>query len=599
MTIEEFKKVEPSIPDDPGIYIFNDEEDKVLYIGKAKNLRKRVSSYFTKQLSLPGKTKLLVKKTSRIESTIVPTEADALLLENTLIKEHQPKYNIQLKDDKSYPFICIKNERFPRIFLTRNVVEDGSIYLGPYTSVKKVRSILNIIRTIFPLRTCNYNLSKKNIEAGKFKVCLEYHIGNCLGPCEDLQTEKQYTYSIDHIKRILKGNTQVVINGIKQEMMKASEELRFEQANDLKDKLVLLQNYQSSTTVVNNKIKNLDVFSYDEEKNTAYVNYMKVNNGSIIQNKTIRLAKKLDESKEDLLLFAINDIRQQLKSDANELILPFYLDIPFKNITGFVPKRGDKKKLLDLSQMNLLHYRAQQAVLQRPSIQSRNARILTQLQKDLNLKELPVHIECFDNSNFQGSFPVASMVIFRNGKPSNKEYRHFNIKTVEGIDDFASMEEVVMRRYKKLMVEEESLPQLILIDGGKGQLSAAMKSIERLNIQEDIQVIAIAKRLEELFKPNDPIPLYLDKKSESLKLIQRLRNEAHRFAISFHRTKRSKATIKTELSIIDGIGDLTATKLLKHFKSVKTIKEASLKELISLIGAKKADLVSTYFSKDQ
>ncbi len=594
MDLEVFKQIEPGLPDSPGVYKFHDKHGALLYVGKAKNLKKRVASYFQKQKYITGKTRLLVNSIADIQYTLVNTEQDALLLENTLIKKHQPRYNIQLKDDKSFPFICIKKERFPRVFLTRTLVPDGSEYLGPYTSVKKVRKILNFIKTLFPLRTCTYNLSQKNIEAGKFKLCLEYHIGNCRGPCESLETEEDYGESIRQIRNILKGNTHKVIRELKGRMDTYAKAYQFEQANDIKEKLAILENYQSKSTVVNAAFKNIDVFTIDDGEKRAYVNHLKIQNGAVTQDKTMELSKKLGEAKEEALGFAINAIRQEQAEPAPEIILPFPIELPFDQVRLTVPRIGDKKLLLALSRKNLNYYKSRK--MANVPATNRNYQILEQLQKDLVLNQLPEHIECFDNSNFQGDFPVASMVVFRQGKPSKKDYRHFNIKSVEGPDDFGSMREIVFRRYRRLLEEAESLPQLILIDGGKGQLSAAVESLVELNIIDKVQVIAIAKKLEELYRPSDPDPLHISKKSSSLKLLQQLRNEAHRFAITFHRSKRSKATIGSELAAIPGIGQKTQDLLLKRFRSVKKIREATEEELTAVIGKHKAAVVHNYYN---
>lgn len=588
-----------TIPQKPGIYKYFDKEDKILYVGKAKNLRKRVASYFNKKKHDSGKTHILVKKIVRIEFVVVETEQDALLLENVLIKTLQPKYNVQLKDDKSYPYICIKKERFPRIFLTRNVIKDGSEYLGPYTSITRVRTILELIRHLFQLRNCTFNLSEKNIEADKFKVCLEYHIGNCKGPCQNLQSEADYMDTISQVRSILKGNIASVIRFLKQQMNTFAENYEFEKAQAIKVKLDLLQDYQSKSTVVNPKINNVDVFNLDETEKRAYVSYLKVVNGSIIQAKILELTKKLDETPEELLVLSINEFRQQFKSNSEEFITPFKIKFPDKNIKITVPQIGDKKKLLELAQKNAFYYRKQQLAKaeQRKTSTERQFEVLNQLKKDLHLTELPQHIECFDNSNLQGSYPVASMVIFRDGKPAKKEYRHFNIKTVVGPDDFASMTEVVGRRYRRLLDENRTLPQLIVIDGGKGQLSAAVTALKELDIEGKIAIIGIAKKLEEIYVPNDPYPLHIDKRSQSLKLIQQLRNEAHRFAITFHRQKRAKGTFQSELEQISGIGEKTAAKLFNHFKSFKKIKAANEAELTAVVSLKQAKAVLAHFKK--
>ena len=577
--IEHIKQtILPTIPHKPGIYKYYDKDDTILYVGKAKDLRKRVASYFVKNQAY-GKTRVLVRKIRHIAFTVVETEQDALLLENALIKKLQPKYNIQLKDDKSYPYICIKKERFPRIFFTRKVIKDGSEYLGPYSSVKNARTLLELLKSIFTLRNCNFNLSEKNIERGKFKVCLEYHLGNCKGPCEGLQSEEDYNNEIAQIRKILKGNISEVIWYLKEVMQEAAEKYEFEKAQLVKDKLEILQQYQSKSTVVNPAINNVDVFNMEEDEKRAYISFFKVVNGSIIQTKLLELTKKLDEYPEELLLFGINEIRQQVQSNSEEILIPFLIDYPDENVKLTVPVIGDKKKLLDLALKNAFYYRRQREIraAERKKPKERTQEILEQLQKDLRLTELPRHIECFDNSNFQGTDPVASMVCFLDAKPAPKQYRHFHIKTVTGANDFASMEEVVFRRYKRLTEEERELPQLIVIDGGKGQLQAAVNSLEQLEIKEKVAVIGIAKKLEEIYVPNDPYPLHIDKRSKSLKVIQHIRNEAHRFAITFHRNVRSKKTFRSELEDIPGIGPKTADKLLRHFKSIVKIKEASKK----------------------
>lgn len=593
MTIEYFRTIQATLPTAPGIYKFVDETGKLIYVGKAKNLRNRVSSYF-KTSHDNYKTYTLVKRAARVECTIVETEKDALLLENLLIKENQPRYNIQLRDDKSYPHICIKKERFPRVFLTRTIIRDGSEYLGPYTSVKKVRGIIQLLQSIFPLRTCNLNLAQKKIDEGKYKVCLEYHIGNCLGPCENRQTEESYNENIAHIRNILKGSIAPVMRELKKRMQDFSENFEFEKAHLIKHKITLLEEYQSKSTVVSPVIDNVDVFSILEEEQSAFVNYLKVVHGGITQTKTIELRKKLNESAEELLLFAITALRQEFGSNSTELIVPFPLEIPDETLSITVPQRGDKKKLLDLSAANTAYYK--QARLTESEKQKRS-NVLEILQKEFRLTSLPVHIECFDNSNFQGSNPVAAVVVFKRGKPAKKEYRHFNIKTVEGPNDFASMEEVVFRRYYKLVQEDLPLPQLTLIDGGKGQLSAARSALAKLNLEGKIPLAGIAKRLEEIYFPDDPLPLHIDKRSPALKLIQRIRDETHRFAITFHKKKRDDATLKTGLTEITGIGRKTSELLLKTFRSEKKMQQASFDELAALIGSAKAKKVMEHYSR--
>lgn len=583
-----------SLPSNPGVYQFYDEDEKILYVGKAKNLKKRVSSYFTKNHEY-GKTRVMVKKIQRIKHIVVPTESDALLLENNLIKEYKPRYNVLLKDDKSYPWICLKNERFPRLFPTRRVFKDGSEYFGPYTSMKTVRTLLELIKSVYPLRTCNYDLSETKIKEGKYKVCLEYHLGNCKGPCEGFQSLEEYDRQISDIREIVKGNFKSSILYFKGQMKKLAEEMHFEEAQRIKDKLDILENYQVKSTIVNPKISNVDVFSIISDDSFAYVNFLQLSHGSIIRSHTMEMKKKLDESNEELLQLAIVEIRERFKSESKELYLPFKVLVnPELKIT--LPKLGDKKRILEFSERNAKFFRQERFNQIRIIDPDRHTnRIMAQMKKDLRLSSEPRHIECFDNSNIQGSNPVAACVVFKDGKPSKKEYRHYNIKTVTGPDDFASMEEVVFRRYKRLLEEEVSLPQLIVIDGGKGQLSSALKSLDVLGLRGKIAIIGIAKRLEEIYFPEDPIPLYLDKKSESLKIIQQLRNEAHRFGITFHRNKRSKGAINSELENIDGVGKKTARELLKNFKSVKRIKEATIDKLSEVVGLSKAKKIYESF----
>ncbi|MCM5662059.1 excinuclease ABC subunit UvrC [Galbibacter mesophilus] len=583
-----------TLPDGPGVYQFFNKDGKIIYVGKAKNLKKRVSSYFHKNHEY-GKTRVLVKKIESIKHIVVPTETDALLLENNLIKKYQPRYNVMLKDDKSYPWICIKNERFPRVFPTRNLIKDGSEYFGPYTSMKTVRTLLDLIKGLYLLRTCNYDLSKEKIEAGKYKVCLEYHLGNCKGPCEDYQSLQEYDRQIEAIREIIKGNFKDSLNQFKAQMKSLAEEMRFEEAQKIKEKIDVLENYQAKSTVVNPKISNVDVFSIVSDDSFGYVNFLQLSYGSIIRAHTVEMKKKLDESDEELLELAVVELRTRFNSQSKEIYLPFKVDVP-EGVKITIPKLGDKKRILELSERNAKFYRQERFKQIKIVDPDRHVkRIMGQMKKDLRLSEEPRHIECFDNSNIQGTNPVAACVVFKDGKPSKKEYRHFNIKTVTGPDDFASMEEVVHRRYKRLLAEDEPLPQLIVIDGGKGQLSSALKSLDRLGLRGKIAIIGIAKRLEEIYYPGDSIPMYLDKKSETLKIIQHLRNEAHRFGITFHRNKRSKAAISSELENIEGIGEKTANDLLKKFKSVKRIKEASLDEIEAVIGKSKAEKVFSAF----
>lgn len=587
-----------TLPQSPGVYQYYDKDNKLLYVGKAKNLKKRVSSYFTKQHD-NNRTRLLVKKIHTIKHIVVATETDALLLENNLIKKYQPRYNVMLKDDKSYPWICIKKERFPRVFPTRKLIKDGSEYYGPYTSMKTVHTLFELIKGLYPLRNCNYDLSEKKIKAGKFKVCLEYHLGNCLGPCEDHFSEEAYNENIDAIRNIIKGNFKDSLNRFKKQMKTMAEELRFEEAQRVKEKIDILENYQARSMVVNPKINNVDVFSIVSDESYGYVNFLQISFGAIIRSHTLEIKKKLEETDETLLQLAIVEIRQRFHSQSKEIYVPFPVDVG-ETIKVHVPKAGDKKQILDLSLRNAKYYRMErfkQAKIVDPDRHEK--RIMAQMKKDLRLSEEPRHIECFDNSNIQGSHPVAACVVFKNGKPSKKEYRKFNIKTVQGPDDFASMEEVVYRRYKRLVEEEQPLPQLIIIDGGKGQLSSALKSLDKLNLRGKIAIIGIAKRLEELFYPNDPIPLYLDKKSETLKVIQQLRNEAHRFGITFHRDKRSKEALNTALESIPGIGEKTVIELLKHFKSTKRIGTAKFEELVEVIGESKAKKIVAHFQSIQ
>ncbi|MDT0606511.1 excinuclease ABC subunit UvrC [Croceitalea rosinachiae] len=583
-----------ALPSNPGVYQFYDTEGKILYVGKAKNLKKRVSSYFTKNHEY-GKTKVLVKKIEDIKHIVVANESDALLLENSLIKKHQPRYNVLLRDDKTYPWICIKNERFPRIFPTRKLIKDGSEYFGPYTSMKTVKTLLELIKSVYPLRTCNYDLSAQKISSGKYKRCLEFHLGNCKAPCEDLQTAEEYHRQIDDIRLIIKGNFKSSLNYFKHQMKVLAQEMEFEKAQRIKEKIEVLENYQVKSTIVNPKISHVDVFSIFADETHGYVNFLQVSHGSIIRSHTLEIKKKLDETDEELLQLGIIEIRQRFGSKSKELYLPFYVALD-NSLKVTIPKLGDKRKLLDLSTRNAKFFRQERFKQIRITDPDRHTkRIMAQMKAGLRLSEEPRHIECFDNSNIQGSNPVAACVVFKDGKPSKKEYRHFNIKTVTGPDDFASMEEVVFRRYKRLLNEAESLPQLIVIDGGKGQLSSAVKSLDILGLRGKIAIIGIAKRLEEIYFPEDSIPLYLDKKSETLRIIQQLRNEAHRFGITFHRNKRSTKAINSELAKIEGIGDKTAEQLLKEFKSVKRIKEASIDTLAATIGPAKAKKVFESF----
>jgi len=598
MTSEEYKKISATIPDSPGIYKYFDLDSNLIYVGKAKNLRKRVTSYFIKTLT-SYKTYELVQRITRIEFTIVNSEQDAFLLENSLIKQFQPRYNINLKDDKSYPYIVIKNEPFPRVFLTRKEIEDGSEYLGPYTSVGKVRELLNFIKQTIQLRTCSLNLTERNIARGKFKVCLEYHLGNCKGPCEALQTKEDYDEGLKQLKNFLKGRLGPVIQHFKNEMKIHAERMEFEKAEIVRKKIEFIENYQSKSIVVTPKLGDVDVFSVVKENDSAYVNYLMVQNGTIIQTKTLKVETHLDETVEEILSFSIAQLRTTFSSQAKEIILPFIIDYDEPDITMTVPKGGDKKKLLDLSERNVNYFIQDLKQKQRLKLEGKNTdkiKLLEQLQKDLQLPEMPMQIECFDNSNFQGSFPVSAMVSFRNAEPNKKEYRHFNIKTVEGINDFASMKETVFRRYRRLIAEQKSFPQLVIIDGGKGQLNAAVEALEELNAMGRTVMIGLAKNEEEIFFPGDKESIKLPYNSSSLKLIRRIRDEVHRFGISFHRQKRSKGTFKNELEEIRGIGKNTIDLLLKEFRSINNIRQKNEEELSELIGKAKAKILHDYFT---
>lgn len=597
--LNKLKEIVSLLPELPGVYQYFNSEGKIIYVGKAKNLRKRVTSYFSKVLD-NRKTAVLVRKIADIKHIVVDSEEDALLLENNLIKKYQPRYNVLLKDDKSFPWICIKNEPFPRVFFTRNVIRDGSLYYGPYTSVPMVRTILDVVRRLYPIRTCTLNLSKGNIEKDKYKVCLEYQIGNCKGPCENLQTEEDYLDSISQIKEILKGNLSTVVAHLRGIMNQFALEYKFEEAENFKNKISILENYKSKSTIVSSSITNVDVFSFDEDDSYAYVNFLRVVDGAIVQAHTLEIKKRLDESKEDLLALGIIEIRLKFFLNSKEILLPFPLDIQLKDVKLIVPLIGDKRKLLELSERNVKFYKLdknKQLSLKTP--QSRTDRLLEQMQKDMRLTELPHRIECFDNSNIQGAQPVAACVVFIDGKPAKREYRHFNIKTVEGPNDFASMEEILLRRYDRVIKENGQLPQLIVVDGGKGQLSAAMKSLEELNLRGKVAVVGIAKKLEEIMYPDDPVPLYLDKNSETLRVLQHIRNEAHRFGITFHRNKRSKEFIINELEQIVGIGEKTIEILMRKFKSVKRLKMASPEEVCSEIGQSKAEKIELYFKSQE
>ncbi len=593
----EIKKQIKALPQQPGVYQYFDKNDTIIYVGKAKKLKNRVSSYFTGIEKHNGKLKLLVNKIVRLEYVVVETEFDALLLENNLIKKYRPRYNILLKDDKTFPWICIKNEAFPRIFSTRIIKQDGSKYFGPYASVRMMKTILDLIKQLYPIRSCNHHLSKKNIEAKKIKVCLDYHIHKCLAPCVGLQDQNDYDNSITEISRILKGNIASLITELKQKMMGFAEAMEFEKAQMLKERIQILNNYRSKSLVVNPNIKNVDVFSFLEDKESAYINYLRVLDGAIVQTHTIELKKKMEESPIQLLEMGIAEMQDRFGLYAEELLLPFKVDISWDKAKIVIPKIGDKKKLMDLSARNAKYYQLEKNKKRELIDPERHTkRILAQMKEDLRMKELPRHIECFDNSNFQGAYPVAAMVTFKNIKAYKKGYRHYNIKTVEGPNDYDSMTEVIYRRYKRLLDEKAELPQLIIVDGGKGQLSSAIKSLDKLNLRGKITIIGIAKKLEEIYFPGDSLPLYIDKKSETLKIVQQLRDEAHRFGITHHRNKRDKDTLKTELTQINGIGPNTADILLKKFKSVKKIKEQGINTLEKVIGAAKAKMVFQFFN---
>ena len=599
MTTEDYKKLSDSIPKDPGVYRFYDKEETILYVGKAKNLKNRLSSYFGNKKHQAHKTRTMVKNADHIDYTIVQTETDALLLEATMIKKYQPRYNVMLKDGKTYSYICIKKERFPRVSATRQVIKDGSIYFGPYTSKYNTNIILDLIKKLFQLRTCTLNLNENAIDAGKYKVCLEYHIKNCKGPCENLESEKEYNQKIEQVKNILRGNFKPVKDYLKSEMEHYAELMKFEEAQLLKDKFQVFVNYQSKSTVVHTSIKDLDAFSIASDEKHAYINYLKIINGAIINSDTVEIEKKLDEEDREILEFAIPAIREKFNSIAPEIAVPIEIDFVDPEVLITIPKRGDKRHVIELSEKNVKYFLFQKKreALNKIKRQTPAERILKTLQSDLQMDKIPFHIECFDNSNIQGTNPVASCVVFKNAKPSKRDYRKFNIKTVIGPDDFASMEEVVGRRYRRLVAEGESLPDLIIIDGGKGQLSSTVKILKELEILDKVTVIGIAKKLEEIFFPDDPIPLYINKKSESLVLIQQARNEAHRFAITFHRNQRSKNALGTELTNIEGIGVKTSEKLLKKYKSVSRIKELAETELADIVGNSAANKIVTYFEK--
>ena len=584
------------LPGAPGVYLFHDAEGRVIYVGKAKNLRKRVASYFSGTVT--GKTRVLVGRIITIDHVITDSEQDALLLENNLIKKYQPRYNILLKDDKSYPWIVIKKEPFPRVFLTRNVVRDGSEYFGPYTSVRMVRTLLDLIRQLYPLRTCSLNLNRKNIAAGKYRVCLEYHLGKCKAPCVGKQTEEEYAQDIKNVRMILKGNIREVIRHLEMLMKEYAGRYEFEKAQAIKEKLEILEKYRSRSVVVNPKIREADVFSVIDDEKYAVINFLKVLNGAVVQSHTVEVKKVLGESREEILPLVVSDLRQRFGSQAGETIVPFRPATEVPGTRWYVPLRGDRKKLLEMSERNAKYYRLEMEKRKERYVKKySNEQLLRQVKKDLHLEKMPRHIECFDNSNLQGTTPVASCVVFRNGRPSKKDYRHFNVKTVTGPDDYASMEEILYRRYRRLLKERASLPQLVVVDGGKGQLNAALRSLKKLELDDRIALIGIAKRLEEIYFPHDPVPLYLDKNSETLRLIRHLRDEAHRFGITFHRQKRTKALTGSELEQIPGIGVKTAETLLRTFGSVATIRQHTENEIAAVIGPDKAKKVYNYFMK--
>lgn len=580
-----------TLPETPGVYQYFDEQGEIIYIGKAKNLKKRVSSYFNKNHD-SARLNMLVRKINNVQYIVVKTEFDALILENNLIKKHRPKYNINLKDDKTYPWICIKKEPYPRVFYTRKVIKDGSLYFGPYPSGRMMHALLDLIRELYFLRTCNLALTKENIEKQKFRVCLEYHMKRCKGPCENKQAEEEYNIQIEAIKDLIKGNLSQVIRQLKEQMNAFAEQLAFEQAEEIKAKILSLENYQAKSSVVSPTVGNVNVLSLVKDDKFAYVNYIDVVNGIVVQSQTIEMKLNLEETDVEIMEMALAEFKSRFESNAKEIILPFELELETDQFTITIPQRGDKKTLLELSQKNVKQYmdeKHKQESIKNP--ERHTERIMEQMKNDLRLTEWPVHIECFDNSNIQGTNPVSACVVFKNGKPSKKDYRHFNIKTVEGPNDFASMEEVILRRYGRLLEENQPLPNLIVIDGGKGQLGAALNSLEKLNLRGKIAIISIAKKLEEIYFPGDSLPLYIDKRSETLKIIQHMRNEAHRFGITHHRKRRSKGAIGSSLNAIEGIGEKTSQELLRHFKSIKRIKEAKLEEITEVIGASKAEIV--------
>lgn len=587
-----------TLPNKPGVYQYYDKEGTIIYVGKAKDLKKRVSSYFNKNQD-SGKTRILVKQIEEIKYIVVDTELDALLLENNLIKKYQPKYNIQLKDDKTYPWICIKNEPFPRVFTTRRVIRDGSKYFGPYPSVKVVNTLLELIREVYPLRSCSLDLSDKKIQEGKHKICLEYHLGNCHGPCEGRESAEKYGEYIKSIQHIVKGNLGAVIRSLKTLMNEHAANLQFEEAQNIKQKIDTIERYQAKSTVVSPTIHEVDVITVVQDAKVAYVNYLVINNGSIIHGLTVEATKKLDESEEDIINYVLPQMRERFQSQSREVLVEKELGFGTEDFNFFMPQRGDKKALVELSKRNATFFRMEKLKHEKIVNPERHSeRIVEQIRKDFRLQDPPVHIECFDNSNFHGTNAVSACVVFKNGKPSKKDYRHFNIKTVVGSDDFASMEEAVYRRYKRLKEEEQSLPQLVVIDGGKGQLSSAMTALDRLDLRGEIAVVGIAKKLEEIFFPGNSYPIYIDKRSESLRVIQHMRNEAHRFGITHHRNKRSKNALVSELTQIKGIGEKTYEDLIKAFKSVKGVREASFESIADVVGNAKAAILHEYFEKN-
>jgi excinuclease ABC subunit C len=593
---EVIKSIASSLPDKPGVYLFVDASGTILYVGKARSLRKRVMSYFAKNQT--GKTSVMLSRAVDLRHIVVDNESEALLLENSLIKKHQPRYNIMLKDDKTYPWICIKNEHFPRVFMTRRLIADGSSYYGPYTSVQAVRTLLELIRQLFQIRTCSLPLTERSIGEGKYKVCLEYHLGNCKAPCVGLVSEEEHDSQIEKIKQIIKGDVSAVTGHLETLMKNFATELKFEEAQKIKEKLDILSKYRSKSVVVNASVKNVDVFGCTTDSGSMYISYLKVVEGAIVQSYSIELKMRLEEEKESVLSTAVTEIRQRVSSDSPEVIIPFMPDILIDNIRYTVPKKGDRHKLLELAGRNASFFRLErQKRVSERSVENRSMRNMEKMKNDLHMPELPVHIECFDNSNIHGKSPVAACVVFRNGKPSNREYRHFNIKTVSGPNDYASIEEVITRRYKRMLEEKTPLPQLIVIDGGKGQLSSALKSLESLGLRGRITVIGLAKKLEEIFFPGDSVPLYLDKNSITLKIIQHIRNEAHRFGINFHRGKRSSGMSASKLDDIPGIGEKTKEVLLKKFGSVKKVRETPIEELSAVVGRKKAEILSNALKK--